>query len=134
MFTLWLLVSLCKDFNLLGAAFLRATFLRTNLYADFSSVIGNIADQPSLSATTVAFYGAIPSSDYWPIVTEYSNQINEYLCDTNNLETNDLSSNNNDAWYYANFNNYSGSNLVRIEKYGFFMGRLFSSILIFIGT
>ena len=81
----------------------------SNLNADFSSVIGNIADQPSLSATTVAFYGAIPGSDYWPIVTEYSNQINEYLCDTNNLETNDLSSNNNDAWFYANFNNYSGN-------------------------
>ena len=81
----------------------------SNLFADFSSEINNIALQPSLSATTVAFYGAIPGSDYWPVVTQYSEQINEYLCDTNNLETNDLSSNNNDAWFYANFDNYSGN-------------------------
>ena len=81
----------------------------SNLFADFSSEINNIALEPSLSATTVAFYGAIPGSDYWPVVTQYSEQINEYLCDTNNLETNDLSSNNNDAWFYANFDNYSGN-------------------------
>ena len=81
----------------------------SNLFADFSAEIDSIAQQPSLSATTVAFYGAIPGSDYWPIVTQYSNQINEYLCDTNNLETNDLSSNDNDAWFYANFDNYSGN-------------------------
>jgi len=81
----------------------------SNLFTDFSGEINGVAQQPSLSATTVAFYGAIPGSDYWPIVTQYSNQINEYLCDTNNLETNDLSSNNNDAWFYANFDNYSGN-------------------------
>ena len=81
----------------------------SNLYADFSSVVNNMVIQPSLSATTVAFYGAIPGNDYWPVVTQYSNQINEYLSDTNNLETNDLQSNDNDAWYYANFNNYSGN-------------------------
>ena len=81
----------------------------SNLYADFSSVVNNMVSQPSLSATTVAFYGAIPGNDFWPVVTQYSNQLNEYLCDTNNLETNNLESNNNDAWYYANFDNYSGN-------------------------
>ena len=81
----------------------------SNLFADFSFNIGNVADNPSLSATTISFYGAIPDTDYWPLVTQYSNQINEYLSDTNNLETNDLSSNDNDAWYYANFDNYSGN-------------------------
>jgi hypothetical protein len=81
----------------------------SNLYADISSLVNDMVTTPSLSATTVAFYGAIPGTDYWPVVTQYSNQLNEYLCDTNNLETNNLQSNNNDAWYYANFNNYSGN-------------------------
>jgi hypothetical protein len=81
----------------------------STLDSDFFSNITNAVSQPSLTATTVAFYGAIPGSDYWPVVTQYSNQLNEYLCDTNNLETNDLQSNDNDAWYYANFDNYSGN-------------------------
>ena len=82
---------------------------------DFNSNLGNIIDNTSLSATTVAFYGSVPSSTYWGLVSQYSNQLNVFGSSTNNLDTNDLSSDLNDPWYYATFdnnanvdNNYSG--------------------------
>ena len=82
----------------------------TSTYAaDFNSNLSGVIDDSALSATTVSFYGAIPGSDYWPVVSQYSNQINQYNCFSNNLETNDLSAASNDPWYYANFNNYSGN-------------------------
>ena len=65
----------------------------------------NIIDDSSLSATTVAFYGSIPSPDYWNLVSQYSNQLNVFGSESNNLDTNDLSSDANDPWYYATFSN-----------------------------
>ena len=41
---------------------------------DFNSNLGNIIDNPSFSATTVAFYGSVPSSTYWGLVSQYSTQ------------------------------------------------------------
>ena len=82
----------------------------TSTYAtDFNANLSSVIDDNSLSASTVSFYGAIPGSDYWPVVSQYSNQINQYNCASNNLETNDLSASSNDPWYYANFNNYSNN-------------------------
>jgi len=78
--------------------------------ADFNNNLSSVIDDNTLSSTTVSFYGAIPGYDYWPIVSQYSNQINQYNCSTNNLETNDLNSDSNDSWYYANFNNYMDNN------------------------
>jgi hypothetical protein len=82
---------------------------------DFNSNLGNIIDYPSFSATTVAFYGSVPSSTYWGLVSQYSNQLNVFGSSSNNLDTNDLSADLNDPWYYATFdndanvnNNYSG--------------------------
>jgi hypothetical protein len=82
---------------------------------DFNSNLGNIIDNPSFSATTVAFYGSVPSSTYWGLVSQYSNQLNVFGSSSNNLDTNDLSADLNDPWYYATFdndanvnNNYSG--------------------------
>lgn len=72
---------------------------------DFNANITNIVNTPSLSATTVAFYGSVPSADYWNIVSQYSNQLNVFGSNSNNLETNDLSSDSNDPWYYATFTN-----------------------------
>jgi hypothetical protein len=66
-------------------------------------------DTPSLSATTTVVYGAIPESNFYDLTGEYSNVINEYGCDTVNLATNDLSSDLNDPWYYANFDITSGN-------------------------
>ena len=82
---------------------------------DFNANLGNIIDNPSYSATTVAFYGAVPSTTYWGLVSQYSTQLNVFGSDSNNLTTNDLSADLNDPWYYATFdndanldNNYSG--------------------------
>lgn len=117
----------------------------SNLNADFAAQAGDIFDQPSLSASTVVFYGGIPSSDYWTLAAQYSNQVNVYLCDSPNLELNDLSSNNNDAWYYANFDNYSDNSYSGYSFYynvsnlvsggsGNFTGTLQGEVFTFSGT
>ena len=83
----------------------------TSTYSeDFNSNLSFIIDNNSYSANTVAFYGAIPSSEYWDVITQYSNQLNVFGSDTNNLETNDLSSDSNDPWYYATFSNDANLN------------------------
>jgi Phage tail sheath protein subtilisin-like domain len=78
----------------------------STLFNDFQKSTNFVYDTPTLSATTAYVYGSIPGSDYWTLASNYSTVNNEYLCDSPNLETNDLSSNNNDPWYYANFSNY----------------------------
>ena len=77
---------------------------------DFNSNLGNIIDNPSFSATTVAFYGSVPSSTYWGLVSQYSTQLNVFGSDSNNLDTNDLSADLNDPWYYATFDNDANLN------------------------
>jgi hypothetical protein len=81
----------------------------SSLALDFNSNLDNIMDTPSLSANTTVVYGAIPESNFYDLTGEYSNVINEYGCDTVNLATNDLSSDLNDPWYYANFDITSGN-------------------------
>jgi hypothetical protein len=74
----------------------------STLALDFTSNLDNIMDTPSLSANTVVVYGVMPEPDFYGLTATYSNVINEYDCDTN-IATNDLSSDANDPWYYANF-------------------------------
>ena len=81
----------------------------STLGLDFTSNLDNIMDTPSLSANTAVVYGAMPESDFYDLTATYSNVINEYGCDTVNLATNDLSSDANDPWYYANFDITSGN-------------------------
>ena len=114
---------------------------------DFNSNLSNIIDTPSLSATTVAFYGSIPSPDYWNLVSQYSNQLNVFGSESNNLDTNDLSSDANDPWYYATFsndanvnNNYTGysfyynvSSLTNNNN-GTFTGQITGEVFSFTGT
>ena len=77
---------------------------------DFNSNLGNIIDNPSYSATTVAFYGAVPSTTYWGLVSQYPTQLNVFGSNSNNLDTNDLSADSNDPWYYATFDNDANVN------------------------
>jgi len=81
----------------------------STLALDFTSNLDNIMDTPSLSANTTVVYGVLPESDYYDLTATYSNVINEYGCDTVNIATNDLSSDENDPWYYANFDITSGN-------------------------
>jgi len=82
----------------------------STIFADISSQIGTILDTPSLSSTTSVFYGAILESDYWDVVDQFSAVTNQYGSDSVNLGQNDLTAASNDAWYYANFGNYSADN------------------------
>jgi hypothetical protein len=81
----------------------------STLALDFTNNLDDIMDTPSLSATTAVVYGAIPESDYYDLTATYSNVINEYGCDSVNLAVNDLSTDDNDPWYYANFDITSGN-------------------------
>jgi hypothetical protein len=81
----------------------------STLNDDFTSSIISAVGDTSLSATTTAIYGAIPESDYWSLVGTYTDPINVYGVNTNDLADNDLSSADNDSWYYANFNNFNGN-------------------------
>jgi len=81
----------------------------SSLLLDFNSNLDSIMDDPSLSATTVSVYGSIPQLTYENLTASYSNIINEYGVESTNLAANDLSSDNNDPWYYANFDITSGN-------------------------
>jgi hypothetical protein len=81
----------------------------STLALDFTDNLDNIMDTPSLSANTAVVYGVMPESDFYGLTATYSNVINEYGCDTVNIATNDLSSDANDPWYYANFDITSGN-------------------------
>jgi hypothetical protein len=81
----------------------------STLGLDFTSNLNNIIDNPSLSANTSVVYGVLPENDFYALTATYSNVINEYGCDTVNIATNDLSSDANDPWYYANFDITSGN-------------------------
>ena len=80
----------------------------TSSYAEgFSTYIGGILDTPSLSGVSLFAYGSIPTSDYDTLVSTYSAVTNAFNCDAVSLDFNDLSSSDNDSWYYATFNNYN---------------------------
>ena len=114
---------------------------------DFNANLSEIIDDTTLSATTVAFYGSIPSPDYWNLVSQYSNQLNVFGSESNNLDTNDLSSDANDPWYYATFTNdpdlgndyegysfyYNVSSLTNNND-GTFTGQITGEVFSFTGT
>jgi hypothetical protein len=83
----------------------------STLQDDFNTYISQIADSTTLSANTSVIYGSIPSEDWYSLVNQYSNLKNVYdVPGDGEIEYNDLSSGSNDAWYYANFENYTGDN------------------------
>ena len=81
----------------------------SSIQADILGFCQDIIETNSLSSTTANVYGAIPESDFYLLSTG-RNLVNVYDCESINLATNDLTSGSNDAWFYANFNNYSGNN------------------------
>jgi hypothetical protein len=77
---------------------------------DFNVLLSEIANSPSLSATTLIAYGAINSNDYNSLVSTYTDVNNIFGVDSVDILSNDLSAGDNDPWYYANFSNYSDNN------------------------
>jgi hypothetical protein len=76
---------------------------------DFTSYLDAIMDTPSTSATTAIVYGGIEETDYNTNIAPRTTESNVFNCDNINLANNDLSSSDNDVWYYATFENYSGN-------------------------
>ena len=82
----------------------------TSTYADdFATIIGGILDNNSLSATTSVFYGSVAEDSYSGIASTYTAVTNAYGVQNLIFEDNDLESDEDDAWLYANFTNYSGN-------------------------
>jgi len=121
----------------------------TSTYSeDFISNIINAVGDTTLTASTAFIYGAIPEINYYDIVDSYSTVVNEFGSDTNNLATNDLSASENDPWYYAAFDNFTGNaysgysfdyNISNLELVGTgnsqtFTGTLTGEYFSFIGT
>jgi hypothetical protein len=82
----------------------------STLQDDFNNYLGNIMNSPILSANTAVIYGAIPETDYSILTSQYSSIQNPYGC-VNDFIDNDLTSDSNDVWFYANFEfeNFSSS-------------------------
>ena len=74
---------------------------------DFVTYLDAIFVDNTLSASTSVVYGAIPETDYNTFVAPFSGEQNVFGCDNTNLALNDLSSSDNDGWYYATFDNFS---------------------------
>jgi len=83
----------------------------TSTYQDgFNTYVGNVIDNPILSASTSIFYGAVPGSSYINITNSYTGSTNAFGVDSVNLTTNDLESSENQPWYYAAFDLTTGDN------------------------
>lgn len=86
----------------------------STLNNDFNTFIQNVVNDNTLSGTSLEVYGSLPETDFLALESLYSNLNNVYGADSMNLNDNELTSGNNDAWYYANFsltgidNDYSG--------------------------
>jgi hypothetical protein len=76
-------------------------------YQDISSVLNNAVQNLDIIIDDVFIYGAIPQNDYNTLSSAFINLNSVYNCE-GNFAANDLSSGQNDAWFYANFNNTTG--------------------------
>jgi len=113
--------------------------------SDFQTYLGNVLENPSLSATTSIFYGPATTTSYQNIVSVYNATTNVFGVDSLDIASNDLSASNNDSWFYAAFdlttgNNYSGysynyvvSNLVNLGS-SVFSGTISGNIYTYSGT
>ena len=106
----------------------------STLSLDFTSNLDSIMDDPSLSATTTVVYGSIPETDYLDLVSLYPNVINQFGVDNVDLSANDLSSDLNDPWYYANFDITSGNEYSGYSFYYAVTSLTSGSSLSFTGT
>jgi hypothetical protein len=81
----------------------------STLQEDFNNYLSDIFVNGA-SGSTAVIYGAINSNDYDSLTgSTYTGITNAYVCDSPNLDYNDLSASDNDTWYYANFDISSGN-------------------------
>jgi hypothetical protein len=82
----------------------------SNIQADIIGFINDIIANNSVSGNTGNIYGTLPEGDFYAFLAQYPNLNNVYDTNSMNVAANDLTDSDNDAWYYANFDNYSGDN------------------------
>lgn len=81
----------------------------SSLENDLKSQLLSIFATTGLSATSVSYFGTIPTSAYTDL-SAYTSSTNVFGVDNVSYDDADLTSPYNDSWYYALFNNYSGDN------------------------
>ena len=77
-------------------------------YQDILSVLNNAEQNPSIITSDAFIYGAIPQDEYNNLSSAYTQLNNVFDCNSPNFAANDLSSGDNDAWFYATFFNTTG--------------------------
>jgi hypothetical protein len=117
----------------------------STFFEDFQFIIDEAILSPSFSADTAVVYGSISESAIDDILDGGYSPLNLFGVNNLNLELNDLSSDENDPWFYSNFDNVSGndyegfsfdyviSDLVD-EGEGEFSGILSGNIFEFVGS
>ena len=93
---------------------------------EFTTNLDSIMETPASSGYTCFIYGAIPNSDYQSLITTYPVVINGFETNSANLDFNELTSGDNDAWFYANFDITTG-NLYSGYSYDYFVTNLVST-------
>ena len=81
----------------------------SNIQADIIGFINDIIANNSVSGNTGNIYGTLPESDFYAFLAQYPNLNDVYDTNSMNVAANDLTDSDNDAWYYANFDNFSGN-------------------------
>ena len=79
----------------------------SSLSANVQTQLFSIINTPSLSATSINYYGAIPGVDYSGL-TSYTSKTNVYGVSNLNSDLIDYSNSLNDPWYYSLFDNIGG--------------------------
>ena len=80
----------------------------SSLDSDIKSQLLTIFNTPSLSATSINYFGAVPGYAYDLLYTAFTDSNNVFDVEDVNGDMCDFSSPLNDSWYYALFTNYSG--------------------------
>jgi len=79
----------------------------SSLSANVQTQLFSIINTPSLSATSIYYYGSIPGVDYSGL-TSYTSKTNVYGVSNLNSDLIDYSNSLNDPWYYSLFDNIGG--------------------------
>jgi len=114
--------------------------------ASWNTAIQSIFSNTSLSGNTVFSWGSIPSNNYFNLINAgFTGFTDGFDVDNVNLDNNELTDGQNDAWFYANFDlqsgdNYSGTsvswtvNQLTNPSTGVFSGSVSGSIFTYSGT
>jgi len=81
----------------------------STLKSDINQQLLSIFAQPSLSATSINYWGTIPTYDYDILNTAFTSSNNVLAVPSVSQDETDYTSSYNDSWYYSLFENFSGN-------------------------